>query len=146
MQWSSSVEIDAGMDHPKIAFGEDGDFVSVWIGMFGSPEAVDGYTAEQYDRDDEPINAFAADIGLRSYNHDVAEVCHQSDLCRLGRAALARHSYGESFADAAAADLGRDELFDRLLLLYGYEHTRYPQARRSPRRVRFVGSYPYRRE
>ena len=134
------------MEHPGIAFGEDGEYVSVWVGTFGSQEAVDAYTAEQYDRDGEPISPFAADIGLTFYDHDFIEVHHEPGLSALGRAALARHSYGETFADAAAAHLPPGEAFDTLFLLYGYDHARYPQAERSPHKVRFVGTYPYQQE
>ena len=59
------------MDHPELAFGEDGDFVSVWVGAFGDQHAVDDYTKEQYDdEDNEPISRFGADIGLKFYDHD----------------------------------------------------------------------------
>jgi hypothetical protein len=30
------------MDHPELAFGQDGDVVSVRVGKFGDQQAVDG--------------------------------------------------------------------------------------------------------
>jgi hypothetical protein len=126
------------MDHPELAFGEDGEFVSVWVGAFGDQHAVDAYTKEQYgeDRDDEPISKFGADIGVKFYDHDFMEVEHCLGLSGLGLPAFARHSWGESFGEAAwRASQG--------LMLYGYDHVRYPQASRKPERVTFVGVFPY---
>jgi hypothetical protein len=135
------------MDHPELAFGEDGDFVSVWVGAFGDQHAVDAYTEEQCDedRDEEPISKFGADIGLKFYDHDFMEVEHYSGLSGLGVSAFARHSWGESFGEAAwqtAVSPGLGE-FDTVFMLYGYDHVRYPQANRKPERVKFVGTFPY---
>jgi hypothetical protein len=91
------------MDHPELAFGEDGDVVSVWVGIFGARDVVDVYTAEQYEREDKPISQFGADIGLEFYDHDFMEVEHEPGLSNLGVSAFARHSYGESFGEAAWA-------------------------------------------
>src|SRR5262245_48363957 len=92
------------MEHPEIAFGEDGEFVSVWVGQFASEEAVDAYTAEQYDedRDDEPISPFAADIGLKFYDHDFMEVHFELGLSGKAAGAFAQHSYGD-YSEAWAA-------------------------------------------
>jgi len=131
------------MEHPEIAFGEDGEFVSVWVGQFASEEAVDAYTAEQYDedRDDEPISPFAADIGLKFYDHDFMEVHFELGLSGKAAGAFAQHSYGDySEAWAAAQRVSATE-FDTVLLLYGYDHKRYPQRARQPQKVRFIGTY-----
>jgi hypothetical protein len=137
------------MDHPELAFGEDGDIVSVWVGTFGDQSAVDAYTEEQYDedREDQPISKFGADIGLKFYDHDFVEVQHYPGLSGLGVSGFARHSYGESFGEAAwqaAASRGLGA-FDTVFMLYGYDHVRYPQAERKPERVRFVGTFPFRK-
>jgi hypothetical protein len=133
------------MDHPEITFGEDGDVVSVWVGTFGDQHAVDAYTREQYDedRDREPISKFGADIGLKFYDHDFLEVEHSRNLSALGASAFARHSYGESFGKAAWEAATRRGLaeFDTVFMLYGYDHVRYPQANRTPDRVKFVGTF-----
>jgi hypothetical protein len=139
------------MEHPEITFNEDGEVVSIWVGSFGRQEAVDAYTAEQYDedREDEPLSEFAADIGLKRYDHDFIEVHFEEKLSQKGEAAFAaHHSYGESFAAAASAAIKESvgEEFDTMLLLYGYDHRRYPQARKLPQRVRFVSTFPYRVE
>lgn len=135
------------MNHPELAFGDDGDIVSIWVGSFGTREAVDAYIQEQYDedRDDEPISPFAADIGLKSYDHDFMEVEYAPGLSNLGVTAFARHSYGQSFGDAAwvaAAAKGIAD-FDTVLMLHGYDHVRYPQDTHQPMRVRFVGTFPF---
>jgi hypothetical protein len=136
------------MDHPEITFGEDGPIVSIWVGTFGSQEAVDAYTAEQYDedREGEPISPFAGDVGLKSYDHDFMEVHHEPGLSGWGVATFAQHSNGESFAKKAWAAARQQRIgeFDTVFMLYGYDHVRYPQATRHPRRVRFVGTFPYR--
>jgi hypothetical protein len=134
------------VDHPELAFGEDGDVVSVWVGEFGDQDAVDSYTEEQYDedREDEPISKFGEDIGLKFYDHDFMEVEHYCGLSELGVSAFARHSYGESFGKVAwqaALSRGLRE-FDTVFMLYGYDHVRYPQANRTPERVKFVGTFP----
>jgi hypothetical protein len=137
------------MDHPEPAFGEDGDVVSVWVGTFCDQSAVDVYTDEQYDedRDDEPISEFGADIGLRFYDHDFLEMKHCRDMSSMGNLAFARHSYGESFGETAWEAAVRQNLgeFDTVFMLYGYDHVRYPQANRKPERVKFVGTFPFRK-
>jgi hypothetical protein len=137
------------MDHPELAFGEDGDVVSVWVGLFGDQHAVDAYIEEQYgeDREDEPISKFGADIGLKFYDHDFMEVEHSRGLSGLGVAAFARHSYGESFGQAAWEAAARQGLgeFDTAFMLYGYDHARYPQAAQKPKQVNFVGTFPFRK-
>jgi hypothetical protein len=130
-----------------VAFGEDGLFVSVWVGTLGSKEAVEAYTLEQYedDREHDPISPFAADIGLRFYDHDFFEVNHASGLSDQGTGAFSVHSYGTSFAAKAwevVKQIGIDS-FDTVFLLYGYNHQRTPQAVRRPKRVNFVGTFPY---
>lgn len=116
--------------------------------MFGVQDAVEAYIIEQYDddRDDEPISPFAADIGLKHYDHDFFETHHEAGLSNKESAAFVGHSYGESFAAEAwaAAEHQNLEEFDTVLLLYGYNHLRYPQATRPPQRVRFVGTFQYR--
>jgi len=135
------------MDHPELAFGEDGDVVSVWVETFGSRDAVDAYTQEQYDRDDDPISQLASDIGLKFYDHDFLEVEHAPGISRQGVSAFARHSYGQSFGEAASAAAvhGGVVEFDTVFMLFGYDHARYPQAARQPTRVRFVGTFPFRK-
>jgi hypothetical protein len=116
--------------------------------LFGSQEAVDAYIVEQYDeeREHEPISPFAADVGLKFYDHDFIETHHEKSLSSKGTGAFTRHSYGDSFAAAAWAAVGHQNLadFDTVFLLYGYDHLRHPQATRKPRRVGFVGTFPYR--
>lgn len=123
----------------------NGDVVSVWVGVFNDQASVDLYTEEQYDADDQPISKFGADIGLEFYDHDFMEVEHYQGLSETGVSSFARHSYGESFGEAAwqtATYRGLRE-FDTVFMLYGYDHVRYPQANRTPERVRFVGTFPF---
>jgi len=138
------------MERLGYAFGEDGHFVSVWVGEFGSEEAVAAYTLEQYDdvRDDEPLSPFAADIGLRFYNHDFFEVGYLQGLSAKGAGAFALHSNGKSFAAKACGAFEQTGVgsFDTVFLLYGYDHQRMPQAAQRSQRVTFIGTFPYQQE
>ena len=84
--WVVDVLRGIGQLHrPDITFGEDGKYVSVSGWKTGQQEeAVDEYLVEQYDddRDDEPISPFAADIGLKSYDHDFIETTYGSELSK----------------------------------------------------------------
>ena len=57
----------------------------VWLGRFDSEAALDEYFDEQYEDDDAPINAFAADQDEMYYDHDwVEREFHESgDLLTL---------------------------------------------------------------
>lgn len=134
------------MEHPETTFGEDGQLVSVFVGEFFSQAAVDAYLLEQYEDDDQPISPFAADIGLRFYDHDFIESHHEKSLANKEVRAFASHSYGESFSLDVWQAVERLWLkqFDTVFLLYGYAHARYPQAQRQPKLVYFVGTFPYR--
>lgn len=111
------------LDRPDITFGEDGKYVSVWVGNFGSQGAVDSYLVEQYDedRDEEPISPFTADIGLKFYDHDFIETHFDNDLSKKGACAFSGHSYGDSFAEGAWEAQKRlaPGCFDTVFLLYG---------------------------
>jgi hypothetical protein len=115
--------------------------------MFGSQEAVDAYTLEQYEesREHEPISPFAADIGLRFYDHDFIEVNHAVGLSAQAADAFAHHSYGRSFAAVVWDKIKQEGVgpFDTVFLLYGYKHQKSPQATRRPKRIIFVGTFPY---
>lgn len=47
--------------------------VDVWLGRFGSEEALDRYFDETYGEDDAPISRFAADMDATFYDHDLVE-------------------------------------------------------------------------
>jgi hypothetical protein len=136
------------MDQSDTASGDDESFVSIWVGSFGSRTAVDAYTQEQYadDREDGPISPFGGDIGLTSYDHDSAEVNFEPALSDKGETAFSGHSYGDQFGSSAWAEAEKRQVgpFDTTLVLYGYNHSRHPQADRQPQQVRFVGAFRYR--
>ena len=71
----------------------------VWLGAFGSDEALDDYFEESHPTDENaPINRFAADQGLGFYDHDWVEAirCAGSSLEDLVGSA----SYSECYAEA----------------------------------------------
>ncbi|MFL6261706.1 MAG: immunity 22 family protein [Thermoanaerobaculia bacterium] len=126
-------------------FNEEGQIVSVWLGRLGSQDALDAFLAEQYDdeQDDEPVSAFAAEIGLSFYDHDFFESSFHQRIDSAS--AFDGHSYAESFKQAAwqVGSQLRDGVYDTLLLLYGYDHEgRQPQLRASAH-LAFVGTFPY---
>ena len=82
---------------------------------------------------------------MKSYDHDFIETNFENDLSTKGAGAFSAHSYGDSFAREVWEAHKRLDLdrFDTVFLLYGYAHTRYPQAKQRPQRVVFVGMFEY---
>jgi hypothetical protein len=133
-------------DHPEITFNEDGEVVSIWTASFSSQAALDEFLcpfdSDSPETDEEPISAFAVDVGLSSYDEDFLEsrlLETESDLAT----ALAAASHSSSFAQAAGRSASAAQPFNTIILLYGYAHARYPQAAHRSEKVTFVGTFPY---
>ena len=67
----------------------------IWLGRFSSNQLLDEYFEEQYDDDDAPINAFAADQGESYYDHDWVELGFD-ESCDL-RALIVGASYSSDY-------------------------------------------------
>ena len=132
------------MDHPEITHHEDGDFVSVWIGQFRDHRDFSNYMEPDYsdESDDLPLSAFAADIGLVWYDEDFVE----SDFLKAPTSDVAKAltgcSYSESFLPAIIATHNL-LVFNAFVLIYGYDHARYPQHQTLPLRVKYLGTFSY---
>lgn len=74
----------------------------IWLGQFPSEANLDTYFEETYDDDDEsPINRFAEDQGVGSYDHDWVERSfnNDGDLNTL----IKDHSYSTDYIDDVIA-------------------------------------------
>ena len=137
------------MTDDEVTWHEDGDVVSVWVGRFQQQENLDRYLEERYRgepaEDGTAVSEFAEDIGLRHYEPEYLEVTHRPGLSRQPLEIVRELSYAGSFGEAMLRDLdrGTGSDFDTVILLYQYDHLRYPQAQKKAARVRFVGSYVY---
>lgn len=128
-------------------FAKEG-VVSVWAGHFADEEELVAYVEWVYpDGEEASRSAFAAHAGLGWFDADFQEAnfvgTERDDL----RAELAEHSYGATFAEAAAADLGRFARlgWNALFLLYDCEYDAVRARPSRASRLYFVGAYVYRK-
>lgn len=71
--------------------------VHLWLGKFNDEDALKSYFQEQHENDDAPLNGFAEDQGVTSYDSDGVE---SSFLCSGDlKAQLSGHSYSEQYLD-----------------------------------------------
>jgi hypothetical protein len=135
------------VEPPEITFNDDGDFVSIWVGSFGTEAAAEAFVEPDYSEreEDAPLSAFAVDIGLKCYEDDFRELNFEVGLSGKEAGAFSVHSYGESFAAAAwqAVRLRGIGEFDMVVMLYGYNHAIYPQMAKQPAQVSYVGTFPF---
>ena len=137
------------MEHPEITFNEDGNVVSIWVGSFRTEQELASYVEPFYsaepETDDLPISAFADDIGLSHYDEDFLESVFDPSWARNPEKMFEGCSYSTSYRVAAleAAQRIAPGPLDSVLLLLGYDHTRYPQFEKRPTRVVFLGSFAY---
>lgn len=136
-------------EYPEITFNEDGNVVSIWGGTFRTQQELDSYVKPFYstepETDDLPISAFAEDIGLSSYDTDFIEAFFDPSGAGNPEKMLEGFSYFTSYREAAveAAQRIAPGPVDSFILLFGYDHTRYPQLAKQPARVVFLGSFAY---
>ncbi len=71
--------------------------VHIWLGKFDDEDALKSYFQEQVKDDDAPLNGFAEDQGVLSYDTDGVEFSFlgSGDL----KAQLSGHSYSESYLE-----------------------------------------------
>lgn len=116
------------------------DTVSIWVGRFDDEDALDDYVAFRYPPDDEGWSPFTRDHGLDGIDEDVAEPA----WWQRGPYSFADHSYGESFASVADADLAqRSPHANSAYLLYDIDARRVPRSETSP--LTFLGAHLYRK-
>jgi Immunity protein 22 len=136
-------------EHPEITFNEDGNVVSIWGGSFRTEQELDSYVESSYhtepETEDLPISAFAEDIGLSSYDEDFLESDFNPSWAGDPEKLFEGFSYSTSYWVAAVEAMQRiaPGSIDSLILLFGYDHTRYPQFAKQPARVVFLGSFAY---
>ncbi len=134
-------------EYPEITHHEDGDVVSIWVGLFSDEGEFKKYIEPFYspgpETDDLPLSSFATDIGLSWYDEDFLEArLLPATECDTGRL-VADHSYAESFLAELVRSRPVVQPVNAVFLLYGYDHTRHPQSEATPKRVIFLGTFPY---
>ena len=119
--------------------------VSLWVGQFGSREAVEEYVSlRQEDTDGEPVSNIADELGLSAVDiHECLEVRYEPGLWQKGEAAFAGFSWGRLFGPGAiqlASRLGAVP-FDTALLVVGYNYLAHAEEGEQCGRVRFIGTF-----
>ncbi|CBJ40812.1 hypothethical protein (plasmid) [Ralstonia solanacearum CMR15] len=118
--------------------------VSVWIGAFADLDDLLQYVDTRYADDDNVSNDFWRDIGLDWFDDDFREAA----LIEVGdlREEISAFSYGPSFADDIARDVeaSRKDGENGMIMLFDLEYSVRERGEGSGR-VRFLGSYGYRR-
>lgn len=110
--------------------------VSIWAGRLSDEDALDDYVCFRYPPDGPGWSPFARDHGLDWFDDDQAEAAWFA----RGRYSFARHSYGESFAQCADADLvARFPDANSVYLVYGLDAHAVPV--RGPSPLGFLGAY-----
>lgn len=141
--------MESQREYPEITFNEDGNVVSIWAGSFLAEQELDAYVEAFYstepETDDRPISAFAEDIGLSSYDEDFLEASFEPSHAGNPEKMFEGFSYSTSYWVAAVEAMRRiaPGPMDSLILLFGYDHARYPQVAKQPARVIFLGSFAY---
>jgi hypothetical protein len=134
-EWRQLIEI---RPPDPVAWQREG-WLSLWAGTLPAPEC-DRLLEERYGTDG-AISPFARALGIKFYDHDFLERI-RSPAPVLLEALLAQLSFAESFAASLPTELCTRTV-DTLIALYGADLACRPRdvARR---RLRFLGSYPYR--
>ncbi|AXV84198.1 immunity 22 family protein [Ralstonia solanacearum] len=118
--------------------------VSIWVGEFSDLDDLLQYVDVRYDDAGNLSNDFWRDIGIDWFDDDFREAAliDGRDL----REEISEFSYGSSFADEVARDIGSDrkEGGSGIIMLYDFDYSARGCGGRSGR-VRFVGSYDYRK-
>lgn len=121
-----------------VAWRREG-YVSIWAGDLDR-DAFDALLEERYTGDG-PISSFARALGIRFYDHDALESVHAP-----APASLAERLSSLSFADSflgAVPDAMRAVPVTAVILLFDTDFSARP-CDVARRRMRFIGSFPYR--
>ncbi|MBY0512729.1 MAG: immunity 22 family protein [Gemmataceae bacterium] len=87
-----------------------------WVGHF--PKAIaDDYFTESYDRDDEPLSAFARDQGVTWYDHDFMEYGFSERPMPLHEL-VAGYSYSDQWGEELARRVAAAGLTDVKLFAF----------------------------
>jgi hypothetical protein len=114
--------------------------VSAWVGRLADEDALDDYVTFRYPPDGSSWSPFTRDHGLDDVDEDFAEAAWWLS----GPRSFAEHSYGDSFAPAADADLA--ERFPEAncgYLVYDVDASGLNASPAGP--LAFLGAYPYRK-
>lgn len=119
--------------------------VSIWVGTIVKKAELTAYCRESFSRrdDDEPISRFAADCGVTFYDHDTMEARY------VGRKSLSisqlveGHSYGRSFASAAAKLAEKADIKSANAVILFYDQVLSPARWPKDSLLRHLGFVPY---
>ena len=113
--------------------------VSIWAGRLSDEDALDDYVCFRYPPDGPSWSPFTRDHGLDWFDDDLAEAAWFA----AGSYSLAEHSYAESFAQAASAELfARFPDANSVYLVYDLDADVMPVP--GPSQLGFLGTYRYR--
>ncbi|MBS2032967.1 MAG: immunity 22 family protein [Deltaproteobacteria bacterium] len=120
-------------------------WVSIWIGMPPSQEALDRYVEEHYGLG-RPPSQFAVEFGVDFYDSDFRDTLFSQQALDAGTFLSRGFSYWESFVDLVrAAEPERQGTNNGTALIALYD-VRYGLGADTPRKshgFRFVGAFPY---
>ncbi len=112
--------------------------VSIWVGRFGEEDALYDYVDFRYPSDG-GWSPFTRNHGLDWVDEDFAEAAWWREPY-----SFADHSYGDSFAPQADADLAQwSSEVNSAYLLYDIDARQLPRSETSP--LTFLGAYHYRK-
>ncbi len=115
-------------------------FVSAWIGRFAGEDALFDYVQKTYPADQPATSAFLTDFPIGFYDEDFSEANFIVDVDDLD-AALAGHSYIDSFVAPLRADLQRVADFNSIYLIYDFDAS--DTSPHVTARMRWLGTYAY---
>lgn len=118
--------------------------VSVWLGNLTAKE-LESYITNETPNSDEPLNPFAADMGVFDYDTGRLGGSHTPKKTQELRTLISKLPYAASFLDEVllAAKRRRIASANCAIALFGYELKKARWPRRSP--LRFIGVFSYQR-
>jgi hypothetical protein len=121
------------------------EIVDIWVGRFPGRQALAQYFQETYNEDDDetPISRLAADMGQRSYDHDLLEHSYHDQLSMNVLSRLAPHSFSRSYVKQACTAFERMSApeFNTILLSLGGTIRRPSSVRGSDYSLLYLGRF-----
>lgn len=121
------------------------DFVSIWAGNLNSRAGFDRFFEERIEEDasiEDPLNNFAASIGVGFYDHDSQEAVFNDDGTVSLPVMLEPLSFSTSYINQAAAAADQSNLgeINTVMALYDFY---YGGTVKADAPLRFVGAFAY---
>lgn len=120
------------------------NFVSTWAGNFNSRDEFDRFFEERIEEDgsiEDPLNDFAASIGVGFYDHDFQEAVFNDDGTVSLRVMLEPLSFSTSYIEQAAA-ANQINLGEVNTVMAPYDFY-YAGTVKTDAPLRFVGAFAY---